>query len=130
MASCSSKGQAGLVRGLILPPCALLPPPQAQSMVSQGMLNSSIPAAMPSTAALSMSPGMVCPHRIKGDMPQTPAKPAKPMTRCYGQHHPRGPANAHPECIEGADAVLGEGDQVTQDTVQELDKPGDQRGAA
>lgn len=40
------------------------------------------------------------------------------------------PANAHPECIEGADAVLGEGDQVTQDTVQELDKPGDQRGAA
>lgn len=80
-----------MVRGLILPLCALLPPPQAQPMVSQGMLNSSIPAAMPSMAALSMSPGMVCPHRIKGDMPQTPAKPAKPMTRCSCWHHPRGP---------------------------------------
>lgn len=38
-------------------------------------------------------------------------------------------ANAHPECIEGANAVLGGGDQVTQDTFQELDKPGDRREA-
>lgn len=59
-----------MIRGLILPPCAQFPLPQAQPPVSQRMLSSSSPLAMPSTAALSMSPGLVCPHQFKGDMPQ------------------------------------------------------------
>lgn len=79
-----------MVRGLILPPRAQFFLPQAQLPVSQGMLSSSIPLAMPSTAALSMSPGLVCPRQIEGDMPQLPGKPAKPMMRCCYRHHPRG----------------------------------------
>lgn len=79
-----------MVRGLILTLRALFPRPQAQLVVLQGMLSSSIPLAMPSMAALSMSPGLVCHHWIKGDTPQPPVKPAEPVTRCAYQHHPRG----------------------------------------
>lgn len=119
-----------MVGGLILPPRVQFALPQVQLAASQGMLSSSIPLAMPSTAALSMSPGLHCPHRIKWDMPQALRKAAEPMMRWSYQHHLRGAlANAHPEYIEGADALLGKGDQVMQDTVQELDKPGDRRGA-
>lgn len=78
-----------MVRGLIMPPHALFPPPQAQPPVLQGILSSSIPPAMPSIKALSMSPGLICPHRIKGDTPQSLGKPAELMTRCFYQYHHR-----------------------------------------
>lgn len=80
----------GMVRGLILPLCALFPPPQAQPPVSQGMLSSSVPQAMPSMAGLSMNPGLVCPHHTKGDTPQPPGKRAEPVMRCSYRHYPRG----------------------------------------
>lgn len=58
-----------MIRGLILPPCAQFPLPQAQPPALQALLSSSSSLAMPSSAALSMSPGLVCPHQFKGDMP-------------------------------------------------------------
>lgn len=40
----------------------------------------------------------------------------------------RSPENAHPEHTEGAVTFIRDGDQVPQDTVQELGEPEDQGG--
>lgn len=90
------------------------------------MLSSPIIPAISGVQNTRVSPGVVCLPWLKGDCREN--GDVSQDTVILPTSSRRSPENAHPEHTEGAVTFIRDGDQVPQDTVQELGEPEDQGG--